>query len=219
MMKKVVNVSLGGRSFTMDEDAYKRLTTYFEHFKSHFRTGTPDLRSSEEEVMTDLEARMGELFDQETQGAANRVVDLSMVERIIGQLGMPDGAAEETYAEEEKKKEGEDDSRFGTFGRSTAADFSYDGEKGTARRRFFRDKRNKAIAGVCAGLGALLNIDVTIIRIVMLVALLGWGSGLLVYLILWIVVPSAKTPADYCLMHGLEPTAENMAKFSAWRKE
>lgn len=214
-MKKVINVSLGGRNFSLNEDAYNRLITYFEHFKQHFRTGTPDLRSAEEEVMTDLESRIGELFDKETQGAAFRVVDLAMVERITGQLGMPDGAAEEAHASG-GKAEG-DGQRFGTFGRPTASDFSYNGEKGTARRRFFRDKSNKAIAGVCAGLGALLNIDVTIIRIIMLVALLGWGSGLLIYLILWIVVPSAKTAVDYCAMYGLEPTAENLTKYATGR--
>ena len=66
-------------------------------------------------------------------------------------------------------------------------------------------------------MGALFNVDVTIIRIIFLVFLFGWGSGLLVYLILWMVVPAAKTPADYCQMHGLEPTAENMAKYSVRR--
>ncbi len=216
-MKKVVNISLGGRGFAMDEDAYIRLTAYFEHFKTHFRNGTPDLRSSEEEVMSDLESRMAELFDRETLSSPARVIDLAMVERITGQLGMPDGAPEEKGTDAgPEPKEGE---HFGTFGRPTGADFSYEGEHGPARRRFFRDRENKAIGGVCAGMGALFNVDVTIIRIIFLVFLFGWGSGLLVYLILWMVVPAAKTSADFCQMHGLEPTAENMAKFTIKREK
>lgn len=76
---------------------------------------------------------------------------------------------------------------------------------------------NKTIGGVCAGLAAFLNVDLTIVRIVSLLTLLLWGTGFLVYLVLWIVVPIAKTPAEKCMMHGLEPTAENMARFSQGR--
>jgi hypothetical protein len=53
---------------------------------------------------------------------------------------------------------------------------------------------------------------------VLLLALLLWGTGFLVYIVLWIVVPLAKTPADKCVMRGLEPTAENMARFSTYRR-
>ena len=76
---------------------------------------------------------------------------------------------------------------------------------------------NKTIGGVCSGLAAFLNVDITIVRIISLLTLLLWGTGFLVYLVLWIVVPVAKTPADKCMMRGLEPTAENMARFSLGR--
>jgi len=56
------------------------------------------------------------------------------------------------------------------------------------------------------------------LRIILLLALLLWGSGLVVYLVLWIVVPLAKTPAQKCEMRGIEPTAENMARFSDYSK-
>ena len=67
-------------------------------------------------------------------------------------------------------------------------------------------------------MACFLDIDITIVRIILLLALLLWGSGLLVYIVLWIVVPLAKTPAEKCEMRGLEPTAENMAKFSEYQK-
>ena len=50
-MKKVVNVSVGGRSFSLDEDAYARLTAYFDHFKARLDR---DTQSAKEEVMADL---------------------------------------------------------------------------------------------------------------------------------------------------------------------
>ena len=96
-------------------------------------------------------------------------------------------------------------------------DLSYEKETGS-KRRLFRDPDNKAVGGVCSGLAAFLNIDTTVIRIILLLALLLYGTGLILYIVLWIVVPLAKTPAQKCEMRGLEPTAENMSKFSEYRK-
>ena len=198
-MKKVVNASVGGRSFSFDDDAYARLVAYFDHFKARLNK---DSQTAEGEVMSDLENRIAELFDQGIGGASYRVVDLSLVSKVVGQLGMPDGGAGNTYRAPE----------------TSGPDFSYSGEKGDRKKRLFRDPDNKAIGGVCAGLAAFLNIDITIVRIILLLALLLWGSGFIVYLVLWIVVPLAKTPADKCEMRGLDPTAENMARFSSHRK-
>ena len=50
--------------------------------------------------------------------------------------------------------------------------------------------RDKKIAGVCGGIGEHLNIDPTIIRLVWLVAVLVYGTGLIIYLLLWIVIPA-----------------------------
>ena len=84
-MKKVVNVSVGGRSFSLDEDAYARLLTYFDHFKARLDR---DTQSAKEEVMADLENRIAELFDQGTGGASYRVVNLALVTKVVEQLGM-----------------------------------------------------------------------------------------------------------------------------------
>lgn len=213
-MKKVVNVSVGGRSFSLDEDAYARLLTYFDHFKARLDR---DTQSAKEEVMADLENRIAELFDQGTGGASYRVVNLALVTKVVEQLGMPDGSMEhETGASSQgQNQESGNEDEYPRSG--SGVDFTYNGAQGTSRRRLFRDLDNKTIGGVCAGLAAFLNVDLTIVRIVSLLTLLLWGTGFLVYLVLWIVVPVAKTPADKCMMRGLEPTAENMARFSQGR--
>lgn len=216
-MKKVVNVSVGGRSFSLDEDAYARLTAYFDHFKARLDR---DTQSAKEEVMADLENRIAELFDQGTGGASYRVVNLALVTKVVEQLGMPDGSREPESPEPNGESGGQTqgkqaDGEYPKFG--IGVDFTYNGAQGTSRRRLFRDLDNKTIGGVCAGLAAFLNVDITLIRVLALLALLLWGTGLLVYLVLWIVVPIAKTPADKCMMRGLEPTAENMARFSQGR--
>lgn len=213
-MKKVVNVSVGGRSFSLDEDAYARLLTYFDHFKARLDR---DTQSAKEEVMADLENRIAELFDQGTGGASYRVVNLALVTKVVEQLGMLDGSKEpESGADGQEQSQGnEADDEYPKSG--SGVDFTYNGAQGTSRRRLFRDLDNKTIGGVCSGLAAFLNVDITIVRIISLLTLLLWGTGFLVYLVLWIVVPVAKTPADKCMMRGLEPTAENMARFSQGR--
>ena len=224
-MKKVINASIGGRSFALDEDAYNMLSAYFDHFKSRLNR---DTQSAKDEVMSDLESRIAELFDEGIGGATYRVVDLALVSKVVGQLGMPDGSAEMSGQAGHDPSAAGHDAGMGTGyeagagagfdKRSAGPDFSYNGDKGEVKKRLYRDPDNKAVGGVCSGLASFLNIDTTIVRIILLLALILWGSGLLVYLVLWIVVPLAKTPAQKCEMRGLEPTAENMAKFSEYRK-
>ena len=108
-MKKVVNVSVGGRSFSLDEDAYARLTAYFDHFRARLDR---DTQSAKEEVMSDLENRIAELFDQGTGGASYRVVNLALVIKVVEQLGMPDGS-KEPYSAYSENKASEGDSKFG----------------------------------------------------------------------------------------------------------
>ena len=59
-----------------------------------------------------------------------------------------------------------------------------------------------------------LDIDVVVTRILMLVAALFGTVGFWIYIICWIAIPEALTPAQKCEMHGLPVTAENMARFS-----
>ena len=210
-MKKVVNASIGGRGFSLDEDAYARLSAYFDHFKARLNK---DSQSSMGEVMSDLENRIAELFDQGIGGASYRVVDYDLVNKVVTQLGMPDGSAE-PYGPSGKTQRPESSSSADS---GSGPDFSYSGIKGEAPKRLYRDPDNKAVAGVCAGLASFLNIDITIVRIIILLTILLWGSGLIVYLVLWIVVPIAETPAQKCEMRGIEPTAENMSRFSEYKK-
>jgi len=57
-------------------------------------------------------------------------------------------------------------------------------------RRLFRSADNKVIAGVCGGIGEYLGIDPVIVRLIFVILLVFGGSGLLLYLIFWLVIPS-----------------------------
>ena len=60
-------------------------------------------------------------------------------------------------------------------------------------KRLQRSTKNKMIGGVCAGLAHYFNIDPTIVRVIFLIAFLGLGTGFLLYLILWLVMPVSSS--------------------------
>lgn len=190
LMKKVVSACVGGRNFTLEEDAYERLGRYLNHFKA--RLTVPE--SQKAEVMEEIEGRIAELFSKEV-GESGRVVTLEMVEKVASTLGMPDGSRDEN-----------------TF---TA------GPTMVARpdRKLYRDPDEKKVAGVCSGLALYLDVDVTIIRIFMLVAFICGSAGFWIYVIFWIAVPLADTPAKKCELRGLAPTAENMSRFTTYSRQ
>lgn len=58
-----------------------------------------------------------------------------------------------------------------------------------AQKKLTLNTQDKKLAGVCAGLADYLEIDVTIIRVAFIFFTLGMGGGLLLYLIMWAVMP------------------------------
>jgi len=81
-----------------------------------------------------------------------------------------------------------------------------------AIRRLFRDSDNRMLGGVCSGLGAYLGIDFVWIRLFWLILFLFFGTGFLLYLILWIVIPEAKTPTEKLQMYGKPVNIEELKK-------
>ena len=195
-MKKVLNISLANRSFTLEEDAYKRLSDYLEHFRTRLAasSGVPYTQSAE--VMEDLESRIAELFIQEV-GTDGRVVKIDLVDRVTSQLGMPDGAPESP----------------------DAGPSSTQNDDTPVRKKVYRDDDNRRIAGVCAGLATYLDIDVVLARVLMLVALVAGTAGFWIYVLCWIAIPKAVTATQKCEMYGLPVTAENLARFSKSQKK
>jgi len=56
-------------------------------------------------------------------------------------------------------------------------------------RRLYRSNKNKVLGGVCGGLGEYFNIDPVLIRLIWIFFVLFWGTGLLAYIIAWLVIP------------------------------
>ncbi len=62
-------------------------------------------------------------------------------------------------------------------------------KKKSRAKRLYREKKGGVIAGVCAGLGNYFNIDPVIIRLLWILFVFAWGTGLLAYLLCWIIIP------------------------------
>lgn len=202
-MKKVVNVGIGGRSFCLEEDAYQRLDQYLGNFREVLaETGNTSGEAQTKEVMADLESRISELLLEQLENPA-MAVGIQMINDITRQLGMPDGSPEPYTRPGKKKQETEEKS----------ADSGQDTYSNYGKRKLYRDGDQRVFGGVCSGLAHYFDSDTVLIRVLMLLAVFIVGGGLLFYLIMWIVVPKAVTPAQKCEMMGWPVTAENMGKF------
>ena len=59
-------------------------------------------------------------------------------------------------------------------------------------KRLYRSKKNRVLAGVCGGIGEYLDVDPVIIRIIWVFLALGYGTGVLLYILAWLIVPEKK---------------------------
>jgi phage shock protein PspC (stress-responsive transcriptional regulator) len=81
------------------------------------------------------------------------------------------------------------------------------------RRRLYRDGDNRVLGGVCSGMAAYFNTDIVVLRVIFFLLFFLIGPfNLLLYFILWIVVPKAKTTAQRLEMRGKEATVSNIEK-------
>jgi phage shock protein PspC (stress-responsive transcriptional regulator) len=171
-MKITVSINLGGYSFNIDEDAYAELKRYLKNLELHFAG-----EESSSEILSDIETRMAEIFRTKITNY-KQVINIEDVHQAISVLGTPEDISDKD-------------------GPSARDKFSSPGY-----HRMYRDPDHRVIGGVCSGMGAYWDIDPVIVRIIFVALALGGGLGVLVYLILYIVIPEAKTTAQKIEMKG-----------------
>jgi phage shock protein PspC (stress-responsive transcriptional regulator) len=184
-MNKTVNINLGGMFFHIDEDAYQKLTHYFEAIKRSLSN-----TSGQEEILKDIEMRIGELIS-EKHSNDKQVISFKEVEEIIAVMGKP----------EDYRIDGDE---------PIEATYVPTGAKTT--KKLYRDTENGMIGGVLAGLGHYFGVDKVWLRILLLFMIFAWGIGIWAYLILWIVMPEARTTSEKLEMRGEPVTISNIEK-------
>ena len=183
-MNKTVNINLGGMFFHIDEEAYQKLTRYFDAIKRSLTNS-----SGQDEIIKDIEMRVSELLT-EKQKTDKHVVSLKDVDEVITIMGQP----------EDYRIDNEETA-------NTTPNYAFPKTK-----KLYRDTENGMIGGVLAGLGHYFGIDKVWLRILLLIMLLAWGTGFLAYIILWIVMPAANSTAEKLEMTGEPVTISNIEK-------
>ncbi len=172
-MNKTISINIGGLFFQIDEEAYKILENYLNSLKKHFEN-----TEGKDEILQDIESRIAEIFQSKIE-KGQQLILLVDVEEAISILGKPDDiGSTENKQEKEKSK-----------------------SAGTARR-FYRDDDNRILGGVCSGLGHYFNVDPVWFRLFFIVALFIFGSSIMIYLVLWIIIPKASTTEEKLNMKG-----------------
>jgi len=174
-MKKIININLSGRVIPIEDSAYEKLQAYIESLRRYFIH-----EEGRDEIINDIESRIAELMNEKIRKGASSVTDAD-VDEIIASMGRPEDfqAAEETESISAGSQ---------SYRSHTATEEPYATRR---RNRSYRDSSDKILGGVCSGLANYMNVDPAIVRILFaIITFGGFGFGVLVYLLLWIVLPS-----------------------------
>jgi len=194
-MNKILNINLGGMPFTIDIDAYNELDTYLSTIRRHFSDS-----ESCDEIIHDIEVRMGELFQESMRGSS--IISNKELDEVIKIMGTPEDFGAEAMTDD--YEEADHTSRESYTSRDS---------HNSSRKRLFRDGEDKVVAGICSGISAYFGIDDPIwIRILLAALILTGGVGIVMYILLWFVVPVARTSSDKLAMRGENINISNIAK-------
>jgi phage shock protein PspC (stress-responsive transcriptional regulator) len=185
-VNEVTRIHLARTTYEIDAAAKKELEAYLAAIKKSL----PD-----DEIMDDIELRMTEIL-YERGVKRDDVITVSDVTAMRQRLGEP-----RDFKADSQTDDSEDwrDNLF-TRGRENPT------------KRFYRDEDNALLGGVIAGLAAYTGWDVTLLRIlaVILTVFPFWGMPIIIYVLVWIITPAARTTAEKLEMHGEPVTLENL---------
>lgn len=175
-MKKNISINISGIIFHIEEDGYETLRKYLDSVNRYFSSF-----EDSSEILADIESRIAEIFLARLN-EGKQVITAEDVNSLIATMGNVSDfkAAEETdfasTGDPQKKEEKK----------------SYSGAA-SPNKKLFRDQKRKILGGVCAGLGHYFNVDPVWPRVILALLALGYGGGILLYIILWIALPASDS--------------------------
>ncbi len=194
-MNKTVIININGIIFHIEEDAYDKLSKYLNTIKGYFKDS-----DGRDEIMGDIEARIAELL-QEKVNSVKQVVIIADVDEVIAKMGRP-----EEYATDSEPNPSEAQSSTSYSSRSNSENTNF------KRRRVFRDPDDKVLGGVCSGIANHFDFDPIYLRGAFAVLFFVFGSGFLLYVLLWIIIPKAQTTAEKLEMRGEPINVDNIKR-------
>ncbi|GHM98758.1 hypothetical protein WSM22_02480 [Cytophagales bacterium WSM2-2] len=175
-MKKTLSINISGIIFHIEEDGYETLRKYLDSINRYFGSF-----EDSSEILADIESRIAEIFLAKLN-EGKQVITAEDVQQLISTMGNVSdfkAAEENEFAGEAASKE-----------ESRATSSSY---QAPPNKKLARDQRRKILGGVCAGLAHYFGVDPVWPRLIFALLTLGYGGGLIIYLILWIVLPGDET--------------------------
>ena len=189
-MKKTISSSIGGIVFNVEEDAHAKLSAYIDAISA-------SLKSSEghDEIMADIESRIAEILQQKIN-AYKQVITLTEVDEVISIMGNPEDFGAPEGSESKQQAYTNSGNQYGY----------------TGRRRVYRDTDDKVISGVCSGLAHHFGIDPIWLRLAFGLSIFIGGFGIILYLLLVVITPKARTAAEKLEMMGEPVDVNNIRK-------
>lgn len=179
-MQRIIQITIGGQVIPIEERAYDGLNKYITSLELQFAG-----EAGKDEIIQDIENRIAELFSARLQGGAQAIVS-SDVQKVIETLGYPNELNDENPPKSKTS--------YQQYIPTEAV-----------RRRLYRNPHDKWVGGVCSGIASYFDIDPVLVRLILLVAILTFGIGILAYLIAWAIIPEARTPQEMYYMTGVPP--------------
>lgn len=181
-MKEITRIHLAKTPYDIELDAKEVLQKYLSEIKQMMGS---------EDTMYEIEARMVELLG-ERGVQSNGIITMSDVEDLRSKMGLP---------KEFSDSESTEDSQ---------ADLA---PSNSPAKRLMRDTDNAIFGGVCAGIAAYWGINPLWVRLLFIISpFITFGTALLVYIIIWISLPEAKTAAEKLQMRGEPVTLDSLKK-------
>jgi phage shock protein PspC (stress-responsive transcriptional regulator) len=170
-MKKIININLAGRVIPIEDSAYESLQRYIESLRRYFAG-----EEGRDEIINDIESRVAELMNDKIKKGSVAITDAD-IQEIVTSMGRVEDFQEADTAD-------------------TASATGSDGSAGSSatspryKGRLYRDSQDKFLGGVCAGIANYMNWDPVIVRLLFaIITFGGFGMGILLYIVLWIVLP------------------------------
>ncbi len=183
-MKEITRIHLAKTPFSVEVDAKKSLEKYLNLIQKNMH--------AEPEAMREIEARMVELL-AERGVSKDGVIGNDDVLAVQKQMGEPrDFSDDASEAIDEIEDKDIDDK---------------------PAKQLMRDPDNAIIGGVCAGVAAYFNINPLWVRLIAIISpFMTFGTAVLIYVVMWLSMPLARTTSDKLRMRGEPVTLAALKK-------
>ena len=191
-MNTVIIVNLNGIAFHLEEPGLQTLRAYLDSAQLQL-AANPDRA----EIMVDLEQAIADKCSQ-FLGPHKNVLTAAEIDEVVRQMGPV-------------QSESAGDTPSATPGATQPAGTAQNASSGPSVRRLYQIREGAMISGVCTGIAAYLDVDVTVVRILFaLFAVLTYGLGVVVYIGMMLVIPFANTSEEHAAAIGAPFNAQQV---------